>query len=315
LADKTLLIVDDSQIVRSSVKAAVTRAGLFQNIFEADNGAEALRLFALNKVTFIITDIEMPILDGYKLLAAIREMDTGHDIPVIMLTAGRKNYSDKIKGLTMGASDYVIKPFDEGEFIARIKVFLRIHELQEELKAKNALLERMATTDDLTGIPNRRYFFEAVKGLLALSKRNALPIACLLIDIDFFKKVNDSYGHQAGDEVLKNVAELMFKNRREGEHLARLGGEEFVVCLFKAGEEGAFSAGERFRKAVEVAKMPLSCGDVISISVSIGCSSMPSRELKDFDGLLSMADKALYCAKKNGRNRTETFMGIKSFPA
>ena len=311
MSDQTILIVDDTPYVRAAIRDAVSESGLFSNIIEAGDGAEALKLFVTNKVTFIITDVEMPVIDGYKLVAAIREMESGSDIPVIILTASKKEFLDKIKGLTVGANDYMVKPFDKGELIARIKVLLKMHGLQEELKAKNALLERIATTDELTGLPNRRHFFDTARTIVALAKRNDLPIACLMIDIDFFKKVNDAYGHQAGDIVLKKVAEVMLKSKREGELLARLGGEEFVMCLFKAEEDAAFCAGERFRKRIEEMKLSLDESKDISVTVSVGCSAVAGDSLTDIDKLMAMADEALYRAKNNGRNRVETHSGKK----
>lgn len=311
MSDQTILIVDDTPYVRAAVKDAVLESGLFPNIIEAGDGAEALRLFVSNKVTFIITDVVMPVIDGYKLVVAIREMESGSDIPVIMLTASKKQFSDKIKGLTLGASDYVIKPFDKGELIARIKVLLKMQGLQEELKAKNALLERIATTDELTGLPNRRHFFDTARTIVALARRNDLPIACLMIDIDFFKKINDTYGHQAGDMVLKNVAELMQKNKREGELLARFGGEEFVMCLFKADEAAAFGAAERFRKRIDEMKIQLDESKAIFVTVSAGCSALAGDSLTDIDKLIAMADEALYRAKNNGRNKVEMYSAMR----
>jgi len=314
MSERTILIVDDSPYVLAAVKDAVLESGLFSNIVEAGNGAEALRLFVTNKVTFIITDVVMPVIDGFKLVAAIRGLESGSDIPVIMLTASKKEFSDKIKGLTLGASDYVIKPFDKGELIARIKVLLKMQGLQEELKAKNAILERIATTDDLTGLPNRRQFFDTARAIVALARRNDLPIACLMIDIDFFKKVNDTYGHQAGDIVLKKIAEVMLMNKREGELLARFGGEEFVMCLFKADEAAAFRAAERFRKRIEEMKILLDDPmevSIISVTVSTGCSALAGGSLTDIDTLIAMADEALYRAKNNGRNRVEMYSAMR----
>ena len=177
------------------------------------------------------------------------------------------------------------------------------------MKAKNALLERIATTDELTGLSNRRHFFDTARTIVALAKRNDLSIACLMIDIDFFKKINDTYGHQAGDMVLKKVAELMLKNKREGELLARYGGEEFVMCLFKADEAVAFGAAERFRKRIEEMKIQLDESKAISVTISAGCSASAGDSLTDIDKLMAMADEALYLAKNNGRNRVETHSG------
>ena len=311
MSEQTILIVDDSPYFRTVVKDAVLESGLFPNIIEAGDGAEALRLFASNKVAFIITDVVMPVIDGCKLVSAIRAMEKGSDVPVIMLTANKQELSDKIKGFTLGASDYLVKPFDKGELIVRIKTLLKMHGLQEELKARNVLLERIATTDDLTGLPNRRHFFDTARTIVALAKRNDLPIACLMMDIDFFKKINDTYGHQAGDLALQKVAEVMLNNKREGELLARFGGEEFVMCLFKADEAAAFRAAERFRKRIDEMKIQLDESKAISVTVSAGCSALAGDNLTDIDKLIAMADEALYRAKSNGRNRVEMYSAMR----
>ena len=308
MPENTLLIVDDSPNFRTSIREAVKEASIFKNIIEAGDGAAAISIFASNNITFIITDVVMPRIDGYKLVSAIRGTPAGRDIPIIILTSSRKEYCDKVKGLMIGASDYVIKPFNKDELIARIRVLLRMQELQEELKAKNALLERLSTTDELTGLPNRRYFFDSVKTIIALAKRNNLPIACLMLDIDFFKKINDKYGHLTGDIVLKAVSEIMLRSKRDGELLARFGGEEFVMCLFKADETASFCAAERFRKTIEAINIPVD-EMTVSLTVSIGCASIDSDKLEDADELISRADDALYRAKKNGRNRSETYSG------
>ena len=311
MSEQTILIVDDSPYFRAVVKDAVVESGLFPNIIEAGDGAEALRLFVSNKVTFIITDVVMPVIDGSKLVAAIRAMEKGSDVPVIMLTANKQEFSDKVKGFNIGASDYVIKPFDKDELIARIRALVKMYRLQEELKARNVLLEWIATTDELTGLPNRRHFFDTARTIVALAKRNDLSIACLMIDIDFFKKINDTYGHQAGDLVLKKVAETMLKNKREGELLARFGGEEFVMCLFKADEAAAFGAAERFRKRIDEMKIQLDESMAIFVTVSAGCSALAGDNLTDIDKLIAMADEALYRAKNNGRNRVEMYSAMR----
>jgi len=311
MSEATILIVDDSPYFRAVVKDAVLESGLFSNIIEAGDGAEALKLFVSNKVTFLITDVVMPVIDGCKLVSAIRVMEKGSDIPIIMLTANKQELSDKISGLTIGASDYVMKPFDKGELIIRIKALVKMHVLQEELKARNVLLEKIATTDELTGLPNRRHFFDTARTVVALARRNDLSIACLMIDIDSFKKINDTYGHQAGDMVLKRVAEVMLKNKREGELLARFGGEEFVMCLFKADEAAAFGAAERFRKSINEMKIQLDESKAISVSVSAGCSALAGDSLTDIDKLIAMADEALYRAKNNGRNRAEMYSAMR----
>jgi len=293
--------------VRTLIKNVVTENSLFSNCLEAQDGMEALKLFFNNKVDFIITDIMMPKVDGYKLISAIKESEAGKDIPVIMLSAGKKGVMDKVKGLEIGASDYLIKPFDSSELLARIIVFLKMQRLQEELKEKNALLEKLSITDELTGIYNRRYFCEYMNMHMALAKRHNYQIGCIMIDVDLFKKVNDTFGHDVGDKVLKGIARLMKDKIREGEIIARFGGEEFIVGLCRVDTSGAMIAAERIRKAVEGANLSDDANNPLKMTVSIGIALYPQQGVSNLDELIKAADDALYHAKRTGRNRVVVY--------
>jgi len=305
--ENTLLIVDDSPAVRTLIKNAVTENSLFSHILEAQDGMEALKLFFSNKVDFIITDIMMPKVDGYKLISAIKESEAGKDIPVIMLSAGRKGVSDKVKGLEIGASDYLVKPFDSSELLARIIVFIRMQRLQEELKEKNALLEKLSITDELTGIYNRRYFYEYMNMQVALAKRHNYQIGCLMIDVDHFKKINDTFGHDIGDKMLKGLARLMKDKIREGEIIARFGGEEFIAGLCRVDINGAVIAAERIRKAVEDANLSDAANNHLKLTVSIGIALYPQQGVSNLDELIKAADDAFYHAKNTGRNKVVVY--------
>ena len=307
MTEKTLLIVDDSPAVRTLIKNVVTENSLFSNCLEAQDGMEALKLFFNNKVDFIITDIMMPKVDGFKLISAIKESEAGKDIPVIMLSAGKKGVMDKVKGLEIGASDYLIKPFDSSELLARIIVFLKMQRLQEELKEKNALLEKLSITDELTGIYNRRYFCEYMNMHMALAKRHNYQIGCIMIDVDLFKKVNDTFGHDVGDKALKGIARLMKDKIREGEIIARFGGEEFIVGLCRVDTSGAMIAAERIRKAVEGANLSDDANNPLKMTVSIGIALYPQQGVSNLDELIKAADDALYHAKRTGRNRVVVY--------
>ncbi len=309
MAEKTLLIVDDSPSVRQLVKNVVTASGLFSKIFEAEDGMEALKIFLKNKVDFVITDVMMPKVDGYKLISAIKESEPGKDCPVIMLSASRKEVVDKIKGLHIGASDYVLKPFDQSELLARINVFLKIQELQNELKEKNVLLEKLSVTDELTGLYNRRYFYDHINMHIALAKRHDSQIGCLMMDIDYFKNINDTFGHDVGDKALKGLALLLKGRMREGEVLARFGGEEFIVCLCKADKNEAIAAAERMRKAVEGANLLNDVNNLLTVTISIGVATYPQEGLMDSDDIIKAADEALYHAKRSGRNKFVVYSG------
>ncbi|MBI5048512.1 MAG: diguanylate cyclase [Deltaproteobacteria bacterium] len=307
MAERTLLLVDDSALIRQLVRKTVSGAGIFSSILEAEDGEKALEIFLKNKIDFIITDVMLPKVNGYELITAVKESETGQDIPIIVISASRKEVVDKIKGLNMGASDYVIKPFDGRELLARITVFIKLQDLQSELKEKNALLEKMSMTDELTGLYNRRYFYDHINMQIALAKRHTYVIGCLLIDIDHFKNINDTYGHDVGDKVLKGAANIMKGKMRGGEVLARFGGEEFIVCLIKTSHDGAVSAAERMRKAVEDANLSNDANNPLKVTISIGVAIYPQQGLENSDDIIKAADKVLYCAKKGGRNRTAIY--------
>lgn len=307
MTERTLLIVDDSPSVRQLVKDAVTEPGLFSNVLEAKDGMEALKLFFANKIDFVITDVMMPKVDGYKFISTIKDSEAGRDIPVIMLSASRKEVIDKIKGLKIGASDYVIKPFDSSELLARINVFLKIQELQNDLKEKNVLLEKLSITDELTGLYNRRYFYNHINMHVTLAKRHKYSIGCLLIDIDHFKSINDAYGHDIGDKALKGAAHIMAKKMRDGEVLARFGGEEFIICLCRADIDGAIAAAERMRKAVAEANFSDTADNPLKVTISIGVAIYPQDGLTNSDDIIKAADEALYLAKRTGRNKTAVY--------
>lgn len=311
MAEKTLLIVDDSPTIRQLVKSTVAADNLFTKVFEAEDGMEALKIFFRNKVDFVVTDVMMPKVDGYKFISAIKESEGGKDCPVIMLSASRKEIVDKIKGMDIGASDYLLKPFDQSELLARIKVFLKMQELQSALKEKNVLLEKLSVTDELTGLHNRRYFYDHINMHVALAKRHDYHVGCLMIDIDHFKNINDTYGHDVGDEALKGLTQTLKVGIREGEVLARFGGEEFIVCLCRADKTGAIAAAERMRKAVEGANLSNDVNNPLKVTISVGVANYPEEGLKTSDDIIKAADKALYYAKNAGRNRVAVYSDIK----
>src|SRR3989304_2824763 len=281
--EEKVLLVDDSRQARVALKDALK--GVFSSFIEAEDGIAAIKAFVEEKPGFIITDIEMPSINGYRFISTIRNMEDGRDVPIILISGTKDSLKKKLTGFNLGASGFVLKPF-EGE----------------ELREKNALLEKLAVTDELTGLHNRRHFFEAVKEQMALGLRHGFKIACLLIDIDHFKKINDTYGHAAGDEVLKNLGSLLRACKREGEILARFGGEEFIMCLFNTDSGHARLAAERFRKLVADHDFSPVCPG-LRITVSIGLALFPQNRVSSIDDLIRTADKAMYASKTAGRDR------------
>ena len=309
---RSLLIVDDSKSVRDAVQKALIDIGLFSDLFYAENGIKALDILFKNQIDFIITDVIMPVVDGFKLVSTIKNQEKYRNVPVIMLT-GQKDSIDKIKGLELGASDYVTKPFDPGELIARVKVLIKMQELQEELTQKNLFLkslnqklEKIAITDELTGMFNRRYFFSRLVAEFERCKRFSQNLACVMIDIDHFKKINDTRGHQVGDIVLKKVGQIISESQRSYDIFARIGGEEFVGSLSNVDQKGALEFAERLRKKIESYNFLEEVGETLKATISIGIGVYPHNNIavENIDDIIKIADDALYKAKNSGRNMT-----------
>lgn len=298
--NEKVLLVDDSRQARVALKDALK--DVFSVFIEAEDGIAAIKAFVEEKPGFIITDIEMPSINGYRFISTIRGMEDGKDVPIILISGTKDSLKKKLTGFNLGASDFVLKPFEGEELIARVKSLVKMRNLMDELKEKNALLEKLAVTDELTGLHNRRHFFEAVKEQLALGLRHGFKMACLLIDIDHFKKINDTYGHAAGDEVLKKLGSLLSSCKREGEILARFGGEEFIMCLFNTDTGHARLAAERFRKLVADHDFS-SVYPGLRITVSIGLALFPQERVTSIDSLIRTADEAMYASKTGGRDR------------
>lgn len=299
-----VLIIDDADSVRYHIISTLKKVALFEHYREARDGIDGFKSLLAAKTDLIICDLEMPRMDGFKFMQMVNSREDLRDIPIIMLT-GREDRDLKIKGLEQGACDYVTKPFDAGELVARVKVQLKIKALQDELKRSNELLKELSNTDPLTHLYNRRYLTKVLSSELIRAKRYNESLSFIILDIDHFKKVNDAYGHQNGDTVLSAVAEVVQAGRRCYDIAARYGGEEFVLVLPGTTLAGGITVAQRLREDVRAIsfKPPL---EQLSITISLGVATFPSAQIEDEDSLIRQADEALYRAKQNGRNRVET---------
>jgi len=301
-----ILVIDDSKQARSQVIEILRNNGLFKFYYEAADGIEAIKLALNQPVDLILCDVEMPGMDGFKFLRMLRSREELQDVPVIMLT-GREDPEAKVRGLEQGASDYVTKPFDRGELLARVKVQLKIKSLQDKLKKSNQLLRDLSHTDPLTGLDNRRSMMDMLDRELERSQRLDTPLSLVMLDVDFFKKVNDNFGHQQGDEILKALAGQLRQALRQYDMAARFGGEEFALILPGIGLDGAVKVAERLRRQVEATRIETATRPT-SITVSLGVACHPGPHIHTVDDLIREADAALYSAKRNGRNRIETVL-------
>jgi two-component system chemotaxis response regulator CheY len=294
----SVLVVDDSPVYRKLVQQALE--GQEYSVTFAKSGREALELFAQDAPHIVITDWMMPDVSGLEVCERIRSSELSYTY-VILLTS----ISDKemvVKGLAAGADDYLTKPFDPGEFCARIGVGRRIICLQRDIEAKNILLQEAARTDSLTGLPNRRAIEEWADRQIRGAVRHGYPLWVILADLDSFKNVNDSYGHDAGDLVLQKFSELLRSTTRASDLCGRMGGEEFVMVLTHVESRDIVPTVERLRE--EFASLVFRFGGkTASVTSSFGISGFEGKRHPEFSQLLRKADEALYAAKRAGRNR------------
>jgi diguanylate cyclase (GGDEF)-like protein len=303
----TVLLVDDDAAIRRLVRMMLKRAGYV--VHEAKSGAEARALVGKVAWDLAILDRRLPDVDGAVLGHELRQNEEFRTRYIIVLT-GEAEPQDKVEGLDLGADDYVTKPFQPPELLARIRAGKRIVDLQKELLASNKRLELLSITDGLTHLYNHRHFQDELTKVFETTNRYGRPLSLALIDRDFFKKVNDTYGHAAGDEVLKSVASLFMNSIRSADVAARYGGEEFAVLMPETAGEDAATFAEKVRALVE--ESPVTFDDkVIKVTVSIGVASAPAARIESPRDLVEKADKALYRAKRNGRNQVQFADGHK----
>ena len=294
-----ILVVDDSPVYRKLVEHAVCEDSY--SLLFAKSGQEALDLFALHFPPIVITDWLMPDFSGLELCQRIREGASKRYTYLIVLT-GKTEKDNVVKGLAAGADDYLTKPFDPRELMARIGVGRRIIDLHREIDAKNRQLEELAHTDPLTGLPNRRAVQEWAARQLKGAARHRFSFWVIQADLDRFKQINDKHGHQAGDVVLRKFADVLRNNTRASDICGRMGGDEFLVVITHADEEQIRLIVERFRNQFAEAVKSLDLGPDLSTS-SFGVARFEGRDAPSFEFLVSKADEALYEAKHAGGNQ------------
>jgi two-component system, cell cycle response regulator len=296
-----VLVADDSAVFRKLVEQTLSQKS--NSLIFAKTGHEAIALFAQHNPALVIVDWIMPDLSGIEICQHIRANLQGSYTYIIILTAKSETES-VVAGLAAGADDYLTKPFKDEELVARVGVGFRIVELHQQIQAKNRLLEELALTDSLTGLPNRRAIEEWATRQLSGAARHGFSFWVAVADVDHFKAVNDCYGHEAGDIVLKKFAEILKANSRRSDICGRIGGEEFLMILTHASSEGAHALFERVRGQFEATKFNFR-GATIGVTASFGAAAFAGTEAPDLAKLVARADAALYSAKHLGRNRVE----------
>jgi two-component system, cell cycle response regulator len=289
-----VLVADDDRVTRAMVSTWLGRSGF--DVVAARDGAEALRVAGEQQLDLLLVDVTMPGVDGYDVCREIQGASTVAP-PVIFLTA-HAQMTARVAGLEAGAVDYIVKPFEEAELIARVRAALRT-------KAVRDGFAEHATRDWLTGVFNRRELETQASAAVALALRHGRPLACVMIDLDHFKRINDLYGHAAGDAVIREAARRMAASCRASDVIGRYGGEEFLVLLPEADADSATAMAERLRLALS--GVPLDLGEAkIAVTASVGVAVW-GEPMMTAGALIAAADEALYRAKALGRNRTEVF--------
>jgi len=304
----TVLVVEDEANSRFLLKTYLESVGY--SVRMAKSGEEALRKIAEEPPSAIVLDVMLPKMDGYTVCKRLKSSRTTHFIPIVLATALRGN-EERIRGIEVGADDFISKPYNRVELLTRVKSLLRIKKLHDALEQKIAELEKakeklrkLSVTDGLTNLFNHRAFKKQLQLEISRSRRFGLPISLLMMDIDHFKMYNDRFGHPSGDNVLKHFSQILSENIREVDCLARYGGEEFALILPGTDKKSAKVVAEKLRRLIEWASFPnadkLPSGRV---TVSIGVASFP-HDAEDEEELVKRSDEALYKAKNSGRNRT-----------
>lgn len=296
-----LLVADDEPSILDLLRRRLETLGC--EVTALPGGSQVLKTAREQQPDLILLDVMMPDLDGFTATQQLKDDPETQDIPVVLLTA-RSEVESRIKGLEIGAHDYIPKPFDATELVARVRAALRVKSLQDELKAANRMLEELAANDALTGLPNRRTFDEQFFLEVERSRRNGQALSVIILDLDQFKRINDTHGHAVGDEALRQIGRVLTGRPRRTDLVARYGGEEFVWVVPGSGSEDAVEVAQWLRKAVAEIAVETQEGQLaLTISAGVSTYEPATHGPVAATALLEAADRALRDAKAAGRNR------------
>ncbi|MBI3596073.1 MAG: diguanylate cyclase [Nitrospirae bacterium] len=326
-----ILYIEDNAENRLLVRRVLETEGYL--VLEAEDGISGIRKAKSEQPDLILIDIMMPGLDGREVTTRLRSIPHLEKTPIIALTASVMK-GDKERAVTAGCDSYLQKPIDVDRLPDQIEQFLlgkretlspeeEVHYLREhnkrlaerleqkverlsDISEANKRLVDMSLTDELTGLPNRRYLNRRLREELAMAQRFRSSLSCIMLDLDHFKQINDALGHQAGDAVLQSLAKVLCADKREYDVIGRYGGEEFLVLLPQVDAQGAITVAERLRKRVEETDLATNLRKPVRVTISLGVTTFNEEAINEED-LIRRADEALYRAKARGRNRSVMF--------
>lgn len=299
-----IAVVDDDRVTREYVAGLLRGRGY--RVTAVESAQKLLDLHRQGLVDLVLLDVMMEGLSGVDCCRILKTTSPPETFTPVILVTARNDPESRVEGLRIGADDYVTKPFDERELLARVEAMLRIKRSHDDLSASRDRLQQLAVQDELTGLFNVRYLHSRLLEEFKRAERHRDPLAVAMLDVDHFKTVNDRFGHATGDAVLREVGARLKRAVRDIDVVTRYGGEEFVVLLPSTHLAGALVVADRIARSLREEKFE-AAGREFEITASIGLSLFPSRGVQTKEALLRSADRALYRAKDDGRDRICVF--------
>ena len=304
-----VLVVEDKQATSDTIKAYLERMDIREPLMAA-SGQAAIELFKKNRPDIVLLDVMLPDIDGFEVAKQIRALEQGGDWAAIIFLTNQAKDEDLARGIEVGGDDYLIKPVSEVVLNSKVRAMRRLVEMQRmlvdvthQMGTANMELQRLSTTDGLTGIANRRFFDESLLREWRRCTRMGAAMSLVMIDVDHFKLYNDTYGHQAGDECLKTVAkQAALSITRATDMAARYGGEEFVLILGETDLNDAKWVANLVRQHISDLRLPHEASEFEHVTISCGVVSVKPNVKLPLETFVHSADHALYLAKKQGRN-------------
>jgi two-component system cell cycle response regulator len=297
-----VVLVDDDPAILRLVSTILRPSGA--EVICCPTGAAGLEALEMREWELCLLDRWLPDIDGRVICRRIKA-DRRFDARQVILLTAHSSLDDKVSGFALGADDYITKPFQPVELMARVNAARRVIEMQKQLVEMAHRLEELSSRDSLTGVFNRRHFSTMLETAFQHSTRYQRPLSVVIIDVDHFKNINDSFGHQSGDVVLAEVAARFARSVRASDTVARYGGEEFVVLLPETPLADAMMFAEKLRTVISSSPVRLPDGIELPVTVSVGTASLAHTGFATSSEMIAAADQALYRAKHNGRNRVE----------